>query len=484
MGLFEKIVSGTLFRKGQKFPDRPTSYGVTQPFINYLVFDNTPHWVNLQGMWHWLERYQINPVLNACIQLKVRESGNKRIVVKNRRTGQIEPRSTGKSIPKKCYQLFDNPNPLQSTKEFFQQRKAYEQIFGNKFTYANTTLGFQGIAIERVSALWNVPPYAMQYKLTGKYFSATTINDIIKGWKFEYGNHKQEWEPWEVLHQNNPNLDIRDGLIFGRPVQASLSRPLSNIEMSYESRNVLMKNRGMRAIISSGKSDASGSVALQPTEKEELQKEIEKYGMLENQFQFLLTNQPVNVTIVDQDVRKLGLFEEITTDGLIVANAHGVPDVLLKLDMNGATYENQEASVRRLYQGTLIPEDEEDFAGLNKFLGLTETEWEVCASYDHIPFLQANKKEEAESRRAKSSYMKDLFMAGAVTHNEWLQEIGLNAYPDGDKRIWDFTPDQIAIIVRSASLTPDNQNENQNQVENSNQNQNGKMHKNGKPVLV
>src|SRR5690606_39612422 len=103
-------------------------------------------------------------------------------------------------------------------------------IFGNKFTYANSTLGFQGLAIERVSALWNVPPYAMQYKLTGKYFSATTINDIIKGWKFEYGNHKQEWEPWEVLHQNNPNLDIRDRSEERRVGKECTSRRSQEIE--------------------------------------------------------------------------------------------------------------------------------------------------------------------------------------------------------------------------------------------------------------
>lgn len=414
--------------------------------------------------------------------IKVREAGNKKIVVRNRKTNEIEPRGTNKAIPKKVYQLFDNPNPLQSCKEFFQQRKMYEQVFGNKFTYGSVGFGFKGMNIERISTMWNVWPQHMQYKLTGKYFSATSIEDIIQGWKFEYGSMKAEWEPWEVLHQNTPNADIRHGLIFGIPAQASLSRPLSNIEMAYEARNVVMKNRGMRFIISSAKGDASGKVALQPEEKKQIRKAIKKYGLLENQHQIFLTNQPVDVTPIDQDVRKLGLFEEITTDGLIVSNAHGVPDILLKLDMNGATYENQDASVRRLYQGTLIPEDDDDMAGLNKWLGLMDTEWEVCATYDHIPFLQANKKEEADANRAKSSYMKDLFMAGAVTHNQWLHEIGLDQYQEGDKRIWEFTPEQVAIILKSKTSAPDQQNQDQN--EGQQQNQNGKAHRNGKPVFV
>src|SRR5690606_24699432 len=105
-------------------------------------------------------------------------------------------------------------------------------------------------------------------------------------------------------------------------------------------------------------------------------------------------------------------------------------------------------------------------AGLNKWLGLFDTEWELVSTYDHIPFLQANKKEEAESRRAKSAYMKDLFMAGACTHNEWLTEIGLSPYPEGDKRIWDFTPEQIAIITKLRERPepdPNDDQENQNQ---------------------
>lgn len=449
MGFFQKLNdSARSAIKSLTITSSRPGVSPASTYVNYLFFSNTPHWLALRDFQAYFDTFVRNPILYATIMIKGREAQNKRIGVRNKKTLEIEPKNTNKAIPRKCYQLISKPNPLQNTQEFFKQRKIIEQCCGNKLTYGNVPLGFKGMNIEKISTMWNVWPQFMQFRLTGKYFSATKVEDIIEGWRFEFNNWKVPFEPWEILHQNEPNVDVRDGLIFGRPAQHSMTRSLTNIELAYESLNVVMQERGMRFVISSDKGDASGRVALEPPEKKELKKAIKKYGLLGHQHQIFLTNQPVKVTPVDQDVRKLGLHESLATDAILVANGHGVPEILLQLSLEGSTYENQDAAVRRLYQGTLIPEDEDDMAGLNTWLGLDDTEWELVCTYDHIPFLQGNKKEEADSKKSKSAYMKELFMVGAVTHNEWLIEIGLKPYgPEGDKRIFEFTPEQIAIIT-------------------------------------
>ena len=161
----------------------------------------------------------------------------------------------------------------------------------------------------------------------------------------------------------------------------------------------------------------------------------------------MFSTMPLKINKFDQDVRKLGLFDEIVNDGMIVANELQVPTDLLKLDLRGITYENQDASMRRLYQDNVIPKVNEDFTSLNSWLGLNETEWMTKGSFDHLAIFQEDKEKSARANRQKSAYMKELFEKGAVTHNMWLTEVGLETYEGGDRRIWEFDSDQLDVIL-------------------------------------
>jgi hypothetical protein len=229
-------------------------------FINYMFFTDSPYWQNLIGLKSLFDWFHTNPIFYAVVMIKAREYANMRIKVVNRYTGEEEDEvKTRKAIPRKLYDLFNEPNVLQSKWEFFMQRKIFEEVCGNSFTYGNFAMGFKA-DVSTLSALWNVWPAYMQFQLAGKYFEATDRKEIIKNWKFEYGSYKKTWEPHEILHKNKPNTRIEDGLIFGRSPANSLVRPLSNIDMAYESRNVMMRNRGMRVMLTSNKSDASGNI--------------------------------------------------------------------------------------------------------------------------------------------------------------------------------------------------------------------------------
>src|SRR5690606_11894274 len=174
----------------------------------------------------------------------------------------------------------------------------------------NFALGFKA-NLNSLSSLWNVWPAYMKFKLAGKYFEATEIRDVVQSWKFELGDYRKEWEPWEILHKNKPNTNANDGLIFGRSPAYSLIRPLTNIDMAYESRNVLMRNRGMRVMFTSNKTDGTGNIPLSDEERKDNDDLMKKYGTLEGQSQFFFSPYPLNVNVIDQDVTKLGLFDEI-----------------------------------------------------------------------------------------------------------------------------------------------------------------------------
>ena len=390
---------------------------------NFMLFNNNPQWQTLSGMQSLFDWYHINPVLYSTVMIKAREYANMKIKVVNRRSGAIENEWSQKPIPRKLYRFFNKPNPLQSRWEFFKQGKILHEVGGNSLKYGNFTMGMSN-HIDNLSALWNVWPAYMKYKLTGKYFEATKVEDIIQEWKFEAGHYRKTWKPNEVLHRNEPNTEVKDGVIFGRSHIQALVKPLSNIDMAYESRNVLMKNRGFRAVISSDREDASGRIALGDEERESVQDNIKGYGIREGQQQFFFSHVPLSVTTIDQDVAKLGLFEEISTDAMIVCNAYGVPEVLLKLYIKGATFENQESSVRRLYQGTLIPEAVDEMLSLNSFLGLDDEEWMMMGTFDHVAALQESEEKKEATRKAKSDRLLGELAQNLITPEEYREQMG------------------------------------------------------------
>lgn len=431
------------------WPDASLANGnpISMPTLGYSLFTDTPYWHSLKGLDTLFEWYQRNPVFYAIVNIKARAYANMKIQVVNRKTGKVEPENTLKDIPKKLYRLFKNPNAIQSQWEFWMQRKIFEEVAGNSFTYGDFTIGFEpSIANISDGGLWNVWPAGMNYKLTGKYFGAKKKSDIITGWEFKAGNYKQTWKPEEILHLNKPNTRYQDGYIFGQSPAVSLYRALTNIDMAYEARNVIMLNRGMRGIISSAKGDATGKVALTPDEKDKVFEAFGirvsrtsrgktkntvkgEYGFLNGQRAWMISDQAINVTMVDQDVNKLGLFDEIATDGIMCCNGFGVPEILLKLYLKGNTFENQRESERRLYQGTIIPEAENDINGLNSFLALDDEDWYLQPCYDHVACLQESEKQKAEGNKVVVDTLLNELKAGSITMDEYRLATGRDPLP-------------------------------------------------------
>ncbi len=432
------------------------NYGL--PFVSFSVFKDNPYWKSLHGLKGYFDWFVSNPVFFAVVMIKAREYANMKFVVRNRRTGEIEPETTSKVIPSKIYKLLNRPNVLQKRWEFLMQRKIFREVCGNAMTYANAGMGMQ-VNINNIVSLMNVWPQYMEFKLAGGYFDATEITDIIESWRFKYGDYSKEFNPKEIFHQNAPNIDPRAGLIFGTPTAASLTRPLTNIDLAYESANVIMQNRGARLLFTSNKGDASGKIPLLGKEKDDLDEQAKEFGTLENQKQFWFSNLPLDVKAIEQDVRKLGLRDEIASDAMVVCNAFGVPEILLKLYLQGATFENQEASRRALYQGALIPESHDDIVGINDLLGLNDTDWMVDGSFDHVPALQQSKKDKAQGNKTTSEYMQVLFMKGAITMNQWLESVDQDPFPEGEKRIWEFTPEQISLMLGKILASTPNPNQ-------------------------
>ncbi len=411
------------------------------------VFIDKPYWIRLRNLQNVFNAYHTNPVFYAIVNIKANADANRRFEIVDRKTEETIPVNTKKSIPMKMYRLLKRPNALQNLKAFLKQRKINLEVAGNSMMYANSAFGFTP-DWNSIQTLTNIWPQHMNVDLTGKYFDAINKEDIIRKWMFEYGTFRREFTPQEILHTKKATTELMDGLIMGRATAYSQEKPLSNITMAYESRNVIMRNRGMDMVMSSAREDANGKVPLQTSDKEDLQEDMLKYGTLEGQWQWLITRQPVTVTPINRDVRKLGLFEEITYDTMLCAIAWGVPEILINLSLQGATFENQIESVRRLYQDTIIPEAEEDDMELNTFFGLDDTEFMLRSSFDHISALQESRESTAKANAATSLVMEKMFLLGGCTLNQWLNVMDMPSVPGGDVYIMQMEETQRAWILQ------------------------------------
>lgn len=430
--------------------------------LSTVIYNNRPQWVNLKTLRQCLKVYQSNPIVHTIINIKANADANRRLEVIDRKTEETVPVNTKKTVPAKLYRLVSRPNPLQTFKSFLRQRKIFREVFSNTMTRANASLGF-GVDWNSVNTLVNTWPCYMNAELTGKYFDATTTDDIIRQWKFEVGTFKKMFTTEEILLQSDAVTDVIDGLVLGRPWMFSHVHEISNIKMAYETRNVVMRNRGMDMVLSSNRKDASGGIALGEGDVDEIQAEVDKYGTLEGQFQWLITRQPVTVTPINRDVRKLGVFDEIALDAQGLCIARGVPEILMKLYLQGATFENQEAAVRRLYTDTVIPEAEEDDAELNRFLKLDDEDFCFRSSFDHVACLQESKEKTADANKKTSDYMIPLFLIGGVTLNQWLNQMDLPSVAGGDVRIQDMEEEERNFIIqqlgKSGGVVTTNEND-------------------------
>ena len=304
-------------------------------------------------------------------------------------------------------------------------------------------------APQDINSLSNLPPYAMVPVLTGNWLDATKRDEIIKEYHLSnFNGVMKKLNTNTVFHANNENIRLDQHFTEGVSDLVALQKPISNIDRAYESRNVLINKRGaLGAWTSEKKDEAMGSLPLDETEIETVQKAFEKYGLLDDQYQQVISPMPLKWQKTAMNVKELMLFEEIESDAIAIANSKGVPELLVKYYIKGGTFNNLDASEKRLYDSTIIPEWNDFQIAFNHFLNTKEQGIEIVGSYDHLNILQINKKEEAETAKIKQETALAAFRVGAITYNDYLAEIDMP--PDeliGDLRVWDLSEEQQRAI--------------------------------------
>lgn len=436
--------------------------GATDKFIEFMC--NNPiasskrgKWINLFSNFQLMQCYQSNPVGNAVINIKADAWANMRYKILDLKNGEeiaINEYTADGGILKK---LLFKPNPRESGIEWRKAYKVNYEVFGNSYVYASVPVGAEKtFDYKQISVMNNLPPANLETIITGKWLESTELSEIIE--KYVLTNidaSTRDIDVNQVWQNNTPNIQLDENFVTGTSKLVALRDPLSNILGAFETRNVMIYNRGALGFLSSEKvAEGLGSIALDPDEIDKVQTAMDKYGTTWGQYQHIVSPLPMKYVRMAMSVKDLMVFEEVEADAIAVSNAFGVPEILVKYYITGATFENQAIAQRKLYDSTIIPESEDFMIGMNDFFRTEDNNIQILASFDHVAALQANKKDEAETNSKNGKTMNEAFFSGAVVYNDYLTALNLpNDKKFGDKRIWDLNPEQQAAIKAGAIAT-------------------------------
>lgn len=391
----------------------------------YALAGNGGSWGEVDPLKSFLEI----PEINAVINLKARVFSQGVVRAFNVKTGEEIPND-------KFVEYFKKPNWFQTQAQFTRQSKVYREIFGNEYLYGVAPVGMP----ERLKQLYTIPPewVNVKYKSDTLFFlEAEQPKGALKYW-VQQDNSKIPLELDNLIHNMDNNIDggkgnkRNKGTFCGISKLSPLSVAVNNMRMAYETRGVLLKNRGAVGILSNAGTDVSGTIPLDSKEVERVQEEYKKrYGALEGQSALLITSANLKYQQMAIPPDKLGLFQEIEEDFNKVLDAYHVPAELF-VRSKGATYENQKQARKGLYAETIIPEAVEWLEPIsNKYYERSDGNVRLMMDYSHLPVFQEDVKTKAESLGAAIRNLSLLLSDKQITQDEYRVELMKLGIGDG-----------------------------------------------------
>lgn len=354
---------------------------------------------------------------------------------------------------KEMNKFLSRPNPLQTFNEFIQQVETYKLVTGSAFVYSNTVDFIDPKTRWKMTDEYVVLPsqdVQIMYNQQVKFLSAEKVTDVIEKFIFSGGSYQSEISPSNILYIKDTTIGSGRDHIGGMSRLERLKYPLSNLIAVYEARNAIYVKRGAIGAIVSRTKDDAGAIPLTKKEKEQLLNDYkETYGISSEKHPTMVSTIPIDFVRFNLSIQELQPFEETLLDAITIAGVYNVPSVLIPRK-DQSTFSNQDTAEKSLYENVVIPEANSLCSALNSFLGLENDGMYLDVSFDHIPALQPNVREKAEVNKIISETCKANFIAGIITLNEWIAQIGSDKVKDSmyDKRIFEMSDDEIAKIER------------------------------------
>ncbi len=394
-----------------------------------------------------IDAYENVPEVSAIINMGANAFSNMRLLEVDK-DGKEKQTTEGQALIK----LIKNPNWFQDGKEFLKQTKVFRSLFGNEYIFKTTPIGFNP-TIERTKALYTLPSNIVKpvYDNAISFFLHVTAPKVIYKIKNDLG-----WVDYDqslIIHFNDNRVNIKSSndkdLLKGESKLQANKCVVNNMKASYESRGVIIRQRGANgAWVTKSKDGMGAAMPMEEPEKKDLQQKLGDYGTMGGQHQDIITNTELAwVQRGSNNAKNLGLFEEIEAGFDKLLDAFGIPKELF-VRKDGSTYENQKEAEKGMYIRTIIPDANEWIGGVSgEFLTGDTT---IIADYFHLPIFQEQIKDKTEAQMAQINVLSKLLQDKQITQQEYREKLLEMGIGDGKEIVVAGDANQQDIETKQA----------------------------------
>lgn len=464
------------------FSIRPSEYKGMSGANGMWLFQQDGHdiFFTYGGFSSALAAYTSCPPLTAIINRKAQAYINGKTFILNKQGKGKNKEATG-TIATQIRKLMSRPNPLQSWKQFEAQNYIYQQLAGFCVVLPLKPVGFDNT---EATTLWNIPPWMLEIKekVNVNFLLAKDIRDLVESVHVVYNSIRTQL-PLDDIFIFKDFAPAVDSIAFPESRIRSLVQPINNLIGLYESMGVIIDKRGPSIVLSSGKSDDSGVIALQAKEKKELEDQfMERFGLRRQQSRAIITSAPVKLDTVGFSTQELMLIELAGDSIMRLCDGFGYPYQLIASDRNNSLGGNNADPFKKLlYQDTIIPEAESMYEQWESFFNMVAYQLTMQKDYSHVAALQEDQEKQAVARLRRNQAALIEFQNNLLTLNEWREMNGDDPLDgeDGKKYYyqliaegWQFGANASSGNIDTGSQDPNNPDSNTNNNSNGQGNNN------------
>lgn len=355
--------------------------------------------------------------------------------------------------------ILANPNCLMGWPELIYSHFVYKLATGNGFIRA----AMSDIVSDKAKYRWcdhfwpilttsvrAVPP---SYEVP--IYGICDIEDLIDHYEIQVTTTGTLKVPtFQIWHDRDLIADLQHSgtrYLKSKSRLASVMKAVSNLVAVYEARNVIYVKRGGIGFLVSLKRDETGSTAMEPKEKKEIEDYLSKsYGIGEGQNPIGVTDVPLSFVRTNLSISELQPFEETLQDAITIAGAYGIPDVLVPRK-DHSTFNNQANAEKTAYCGVIIPMAQKFCNDLTTFLGLNKDGYYLDCNFGDVDCLQLGLKEAEQVKKLTNDRCRQQFNDGVIAFNDWRAQIhesqlDLELYPWAGKLKFEMTDEELALI--------------------------------------
>lgn len=356
------------------------------------------------------------------------------------------PVKNANKIPRiaRLQKLLRRPNPWQTWEEFEGEQVSTSKIFGYCPVFAINP-GFEDRTY--TTALVNLNPLLVT-PVTNYEFDIFGESSYIKTWRFGILGKMYDIPAKDVFLVKDSFVSNTQGNSLNLPMSKinGLDFCVSNICAAMEADNVLLKKKGPLGIFSfdPGK-DMAGATPLDPIAKDELQKDLQRYGLTVGQIQYVISKMPIKWNPISFNSKDLTTKETVRQSIDMICDRYGYAAELMS--GKNATYENRTSSEKWVYNNGVIPYARRRMQNYNNYFSLEGIT--MIKDFSELPALQEDIVKAGEAEFYESQSLLIDWMAGALTWNQWQVAKGRDSvagmdiyYPDYLKKFPDLNPNK------------------------------------------